>query len=246
VWSTGPLSSGPHTVKIAWTGQRNPRSIFTYVDVDAFDVVGTLTGGLAPTTTTVPTTTTAPTTTTTVPTTTTTTAPTTTTTTAPTTTTTTAPTTTTTTAPSATTRYEQTDPNLVYTGTWTSSSSSTLSGGTMKYTFGAGASVTISFTGTYLAWIARTGASYGIAQVTLDGGTPVLVDLYSSATFNQQAVWSTGPLSSGPHTVKIAWTGQRNPRSIFTYVDVDAFDVVGTLRFAGTMGFGVLFSWPAP
>ncbi|MCL4368285.1 MAG: hypothetical protein M1337_03840 [Actinobacteria bacterium] len=104
----------------------------------------------------------------------------------------------------------------------------------------------LPFTGTYLAWIARTGPSYGIAQVTLDGGTPVLVDLYNPTTFNRRLVWSMSSLNTGPHTVKIAWTGQRNLWSNYTYVDVDTLDILGTLRSAGTMGFGVLFSWPAP
>jgi hypothetical protein len=99
----------------------------------------------------------------------------------------------------------------------------------MAYASTSGAAVTASFSGISLTWIARTSPSYGKAQVTLDGGTPVLVDLYSPSTLYQQAVWSTGSLPNGSHTVTIAWTGQKNPASIATYVDLDALDVMGAL-----------------
>ena len=128
------------------------------------------------------------------------------------------------------TRYEETNPLLVYTGSWANLNGGAYSGGSLKYTYRSGASVIASFTGTSLSWIARVGSSYGIARVTVDGGTPVLVDLYSPSFLNQQSVWSTGTLSPGPHSVKIEWTGQRNPASSFTYVSVDAFDVTGTLN----------------
>ena len=129
------------------------------------------------------------------------------------------------------TRYEETNARLVYAGTWTNLASAPYSGGSIKYTSRTGSTVTINFTGTSLALIAKTGNSYGKAQVTLDGVvSPTLIDLYTAAMLNQQQVWSTGPLTSGPHTVKIAYTGQKNAASSFTYVDIDAVDVVGILN----------------
>jgi hypothetical protein len=108
--------------------------------------------------------------------------------------------------------------------------SNSYSGGSLKYTYGSGTSVTISFIGTSLDWIAKTASTYGKAQVTLDSLPPVIVDLYSPLVLYQNKVWSTGTLANGLHTVKIQWTGQRNPASSFTYVDLDAVDVVGTLQ----------------
>ena len=127
-------------------------------------------------------------------------------------------------------RYEQTDARLIYAGTWTVLSNAAFSGGSLKYTSTAGASVTASFTGTGLTLIARTGPSYGKAQVTVDTGLPVLVDLYSSTILNQQAVWNTGVLPNGVHTVKITWTGQRNPAATYTYIDIDAVVIAGVLN----------------
>ena len=141
--------------------------------------------------------------------------------------------TTSTTLPSGgTTRYEETNVNLLYAGTWTTLSGSTYSGGSFAYTSTAGASVTATFTGTHLTWIAKTGPSYGRARVTLDGGTPVMVDLYNPNMLAQQQVWNTGTLVSGNHTVKIEWTGQKNALSSYAYVDLDALDVTGTLTSA--------------
>jgi hypothetical protein len=53
------------------------------------------------------------------------------------------------------------------------------------------------------------------------------VDLARSSSAYQQKVWTTGTLPAGKHTVKI-W---RNPNdAVGKYIDVDAFDVTGTLN----------------
>jgi L,D-transpeptidase catalytic domain/Putative peptidoglycan binding domain len=126
------------------------------------------------------------------------------------------------------TRYEQTHSRLVYGGTWCSNNAApSASGGSFRYTDVPGASVTVTFTGTYLAWIARMSPLYGYARVTLDGGTPVMVDLYSPDSLFQQKVWSTGTLPSGAHTVRIEWTGSTNPAAMGSNISVDAFDIAG-------------------
>ena len=134
------------------------------------------------------------------------------------------------TSPTTPTRYEQTDTHLLYKGSWSTLSSSSYSGRSMKQTSGSGASVTISFTGTGLDWITKKGSTGGKARVTLDGGAPVLVDLYNRTTLYKQKVWTTGSLAEGAHTVKIEWTGQRNTSAGGTYVGIDALDVTGALR----------------
>ena len=140
--------------------------------------------------------------------------------------------------PTTTTRYEETSPVLTYAGTWFTATDPSYSGGSIKYTYLSGSSVTATFTGTKLTWIARTGPTYGKAWVTLDGGTPVLVDLYSPSFLNQQPVWTTGSLTNGTHGVNISWSGQMNPSSSFTFVSVDAFDVAGSLAVAGSLDIG--------
>lgn len=88
----------------------------------------------------------------------------------------------------------------------------------------------MTFAGAYLAWIAKKSSVYGKARVTVDSGTPVIVDLYSSSTLWAQRVWNTPTLSSGTHTVKIEWTGTRNASASGTNIGLDAFDVLGTFK----------------
>jgi subtilisin family serine protease len=134
--------------------------------------------------------------------------------------------------PPATSRVEQTDSRLVWSGTWTTSSSTSYSGGSHRYANVSGASVTAVFSGTYLAWIAKTSPVYGKAKVTVDGTTTYLVDLYSAATGYKKKVWDSGILPSGLHTVRIEWTGQKSVSTGGTNISVDAFDVAGTLKSA--------------
>jgi hypothetical protein len=225
VYNTGTLANGTHSLTISWTGQKNSRANGTYVYIDAFQVAGTLVGDsststTAPSPTTSTSTTLAPTTTT-----------------APSTTTTTAAATTTTTAASSslpspsggTTRYEETDPNLAYSGHWYNLSGSGYSDGSLAYASSAGASVALSFTGTGLTLIAKTGPSYGLAQVTLDGKVVATVDLYNPTNLNQQAVWSSGTLPNATHTLVIECLREKNASSAYYYVDLDALDIAGTM-----------------
>ncbi len=132
------------------------------------------------------------------------------------------------------TRYQETDANLLYSGLWRTSYSKSNSGGTQKYTFRSGTSITIAFSGSSLTWIATVGPTCGIARVVLDGGTPVLVDLYASKRLHQQKVYGTDVLEDGPHILEIQWTGQKNAKSQNTYVYIDALDVAGSLTKASS------------
>jgi uncharacterized protein YkwD len=125
-----------------------------------------------------------------------------------------------------TTRYQQADSRFVYAGTWSRYSTTSASGGSYTRANKSGSSVTVSFDGTYLAWIATKGTTVSKAYVSLDGGTARLVDLARTATAYQQKVWNTGILTSGVHTVKIWWY----PSNLAgKYISVDAFDIAGTV-----------------
>ncbi len=128
-------------------------------------------------------------------------------------------------------RYEQPDPHAVYTGTWTASSASYASGGSLRYANAAGSAVTVPFWGTRLVWIAAKGPGAGLARVTLDGGAPVTVDLFSSTALWKRNVWDSGTLTQGPHKVKIEYTGLKTSGATGASVNVDAFDIRG---FIGT------------
>ena len=78
---------------------------------------------------------------------------------------------------STTTRYQQNDSHFVYSGTWYAFSTSGASGGSYRRVNVGSASVTVTFTGTSLAWIATTGTTLSKAYVSLDGGAAQSVDL---------------------------------------------------------------------
>ncbi len=127
------------------------------------------------------------------------------------------------------TRYQQNTSQFSYSGTWTVSSAAAASGGSFRYANASGASATVTFNGTYLAWIAKKSASYGIARVTLDGSKTYSVDLYNASAVYQRQVWETSILDPGIHTVTIEWTGTKNGAATGTNIGVDAFDVAGSL-----------------
>ncbi len=131
---------------------------------------------------------------------------------------------------SGSTRIQQNDTRLAYYRTWLGNANAPLaSGGSFRYVNTSGASVTVKFTGTYVAWITKKSSVYGKARVTLDGVDKGTVDLYSAKEIWQQRVWETSFATSGTHTLTITWTGTKNPAAAATNIGVDAFVVTGTV-----------------
>jgi hypothetical protein len=126
-------------------------------------------------------------------------------------------------------RHQQTEPRFTYSGTWKKSSAAEASKGSFVYADSSGASLTIRFIGTHLAWIAKQSPVYGMASVTVDGGDPATVDLFSLDTLWQQTVWETDTLAEGSHTVEIEWTGTKGTAATGTNINVDAIDVDGVV-----------------
>jgi hypothetical protein len=113
---------------------------------------------------------------------------------------------------------------------------SAASGGSYYYTNSPGSLAKVDFYGTGLALLAKKSPSYGQAKVTLDGGTPVYVDLYSPTTAYKQNVYGTGTLTEGNHSITIEWAGAKNASSSGYLVTLDAIAVAGTLNQASTGG----------
>jgi hypothetical protein len=125
-------------------------------------------------------------------------------------------------------RYQDTHPWFTYAGPWSYSTVSAASGGTFRFLDRTG-SASVTFNGTYLNWVTRKSPSYGIAKVSVDGGEPHTVDLYSATSDYAKSVWNTGTLEAGNHTVTVEWTGEKNSAATGTSISVDAFDVLGSL-----------------
>lgn len=128
------------------------------------------------------------------------------------------------------TRYEDSNSKLAYAGRWTSATSSTQSGSTMRYSATANSTMSASFNGTGLVWVGNKAAGYGKANVYVDGKYAATVDLYSSTTRYKQALYTRSNLSSGTHTFTVKVLGARNGASKGYTVAVDAIDIInGTL-----------------
>jgi FtsP/CotA-like multicopper oxidase with cupredoxin domain len=128
-------------------------------------------------------------------------------------------------------RYEQDEPRIAYTGTWPTMTKAGPSNGSYKYINSTG-SAKLLFKGTDLTLLATKYSGYGKARVTLDAGTPEIVDLYAPTWQYQQPVWAATGLTDTTHSVTFEWTGTKNALATNTYVDIDAVEVNGTLLTA--------------
>jgi beta-galactosidase GanA len=134
--------------------------------------------------------------------------------------------------------YDDVDPALTYTGTWTHAGpSSGYTGGdwdsTESWSGTAGDSVTVNFTGTAVQWIGPKNTNGGIGDVAIDGAQVGTVDTYAAAGKEfQQVLFSQAGLAAGSHTLTITVTGQKNPASSATNVVVDAINVPTTAQQA--------------
>jgi hypothetical protein len=120
---------------------------------------------------------------------------------------------------------EETDPAITFTGRWSSYPCPPCFGGALGYSTQVGAKATFSFKGTGIKWIVTKGNMVGKARVTLDGVVMGLVDLYNPVTKNKVFLSKTG-LAPGNHTLILEVSGQKNPASTGSAIDIDAFDVV--------------------
>ena len=124
-------------------------------------------------------------------------------------------------------RYDQTDGRVKKTGTWGTLAKTDAYDGSYGRSLTAGASATINFVGTRLDCIAMTGTTLGVTDVYLDGVKKATLNLYASLATYQVAIWSTGNIPMGSHTVKLV----RSSSSANTrYITLDAVDIWGTIK----------------
>ena len=113
--------------------------------------------------------------------------------------------------------------SIAYTGSWTTSSSSSYSGGSVRYaTQTDNESATYAFTGSSVAFITTTASNRSIVVVYIDGTSVGKLDLYSSSTVFRKSLYAKSWPTSGAHTIRIENWGAAGR----TRVDIDAFAVI--------------------
>ena len=120
--------------------------------------------------------------------------------------------------------YDDTSPEVVYTGAWRTLSSRSDHGGSSGYLNSAG-SATLTFWGTSVSWESRLTAASGIGEVRIDGVRVGSVDRYAAAETYQQTVWSVADLPLDTHTISIGWSGRANAASSGKNLLLDRFVV---------------------
>jgi Big-like domain-containing protein len=134
-----------------------------------------------------------------------------------------------------TTRFEESSPAVSASpaGAWVvrGAEVAAFSGGVAGSSDTAGATVTFTFTGTAVSWIGLRCNICGIANVSIDGAAPTVVDTAGPAApgspgLASASVFAVSGLAAGSHTLVITVTG--NTSSTGAHVIVDAFDVTGT------------------
>jgi Divergent InlB B-repeat domain/Fibronectin type III domain len=111
--------------------------------------------------------------------------------------------------------YENEDSNIIYSGNWTVWNTASASGGSTRYSNDTTTSASLTFSGRQVSLLFTGYSSRGNIEITIDGGTPVLVNQYSSGlTFQNR--WDSPLMDAGTHTVEFSHPGGTK------YIDLDA------------------------
>jgi hypothetical protein len=134
----------------------------------------------------------------------------------------------------AITRVEENDPSITYSGTWVVDSLGVHSAGRAVVSDENGAQVSLTFTGTGIAWIGDAAFNRGVARVFLDG-TSNIVDTYSDARHDQHALFVAKGLANGLHTLSIEVTQMKNTNAEGSGISIDAFEIANGAAVSGNV-----------
>jgi hypothetical protein len=111
------------------------------------------------------------------------------------------------------TRVADNDAQIVYRSSWGVARHWAYSMNRAKFATTRGASATITFTGTGIAWFGPVGPTRGSARVYIDGKAIATIDLRRS-TFAAHRLLFARPLSAGTHTFRIVVVSSGRPVAI--------------------------------
>ncbi len=101
----------------------------------------------------------------------------------------------------------ETSASIHYAGSWTLRSDPMYRGGHAKVTSTAGRTVSRTFTGTSIGWLARKAPSQGKAKIYVNGSLEATIDLYAPSSQPQRLVWTGNWSAAAKRTVVILALG---------------------------------------
>ena len=111
-------------------------------------------------------------------------------------------------------RIGETNAAIHYQSTWLTARYSGYSNHQVKYSTRRGASATLTFTGTGIAWVGPVGPTRGTARIYLDGTYLKTVDLRRSTFSARRVLFSRPFATAGQHTLRIVVTSSGRPVAI--------------------------------
>lgn len=110
-------------------------------------------------------------------------------------------------------RLNDTHASIRYGSTWKNATYSAYAGRQVTYSTRRGATATLTFTGTGIAWVGPTGPTRGKARVYVDGKLAATVNLRTSS-FTARKIVFAKPLKAGEHTIRIIVATSGKPVAI--------------------------------
>ncbi len=118
--------------------------------------------------------------------------------------------------------YDDPDDRIEFIGPWYEDGQFAQPWGhTVTYCDQPGASARLTFNGTGIRYVYTAALNRGIAQVLIDGREAARMNMYSKEP-GWQSVRRFGDLPAGVHTFEVRVTGEKDPLSSGTVVDLDA------------------------
>lgn len=100
-------------------------------------------------------------------------------------------------------RYSERSSTIDYAGTWRPARHGGYAGGAVRYATNAGATATITFIGSRIAWYGPVGPTRGKARVSIDGVAVKTVNLKRPSFDPTAVLYSASWKTAGPHTLAI-------------------------------------------
>jgi hypothetical protein len=122
---------------------------------------------------------------------------------------------------------QESDPNIVYGGSWPIAARPNAFGGSTSATSVAGSTATYTFTGSYIAWVTEKDPTHGQAVVAIDGVATPLIDNYNAGSLPRRVMY-VRTLPAGVHTIQVTVLATKAAAATGTRTDIDTFIVFGT------------------